>query len=120
VGIAARLNDRQFNGHRVRRIPHPLDDAVDAVITAYRGATPSEQRMMLDEMNKVAVGTLCTYPERLAERDVLRLRHGVVTAAANGKGHSAIWRDEVTFVFDPARPAGQWNWLDGGYSTEET
>jgi len=26
VSIAARLDDKQFNGHRLRGIPHPLDD----------------------------------------------------------------------------------------------
>ena len=29
MGIAARLNGKQFNGHRLRRIPHPLDDVRD-------------------------------------------------------------------------------------------
>lgn len=66
VTVAARLNDRQFNGHRVRRIPHPLDDVIIAVITSYRTASPAEQQAMVDKLNKVAVGALCTFPERLA------------------------------------------------------
>ncbi|WP_433063590.1 hypothetical protein [Dactylosporangium sp. CS-033363] len=64
--VAARLNDRQFRGHRVRRIPHPLDDVIIAVIASYRTASPSERQAMADELNGVALGALCTFPERSA------------------------------------------------------
>jgi len=83
VTVAVRLNDRQFNGHRVRRIPHPLDDVITAVIRSYRRASPSDQRAMVDELNEVAVGALFTFPERLAAialrtHSVEPLRHGLV------------------------------------------
>jgi hypothetical protein len=66
VGIAARLSDKQFNGHRLRRIPHPLDDLIDGVVDAYRKATPSQRQAMMSEMTTTAAGVLCGFAERLA------------------------------------------------------
>jgi hypothetical protein len=81
--IAARLNDRQLNGHRARRIPHPLDDVLAEVIAAYRAATPREQGALVGELNSVGIGALCTFSERLAAvavraESVEPLREGLI------------------------------------------
>jgi len=66
VGIVARHNDKQFNGHRLRRIPHPLDDVVSGVVGAYRDGSPSERPAMLPEMTAKPAAVLCTSAERFA------------------------------------------------------
>jgi hypothetical protein len=83
VSVVARINDRQLIGHRLRRIPHPLDEVVVAVIRAYRTSTASEQVAMLDELNRVGISVLCTFPERLAAvavrgQDVEPLQQGLI------------------------------------------
>jgi hypothetical protein len=66
VSIVARLGDKQFNGHRLRRIPHPLDEVISGVVHVYRNATPPERRAMLVDLPARSAGVLCTYAERLA------------------------------------------------------
>lgn len=66
VDIAARLSDKQFDGHRLRRIPHPLDDVIGGAIDAFRKATPSQRRAMLAGMAPRPAGVLCCFAERLA------------------------------------------------------
>jgi hypothetical protein len=66
VSIVARLSDKQFNGHRLRPIPHPLDDVVGGVVHAYRNAMPAERRVLLVDVTARSAGVLCAYAERLA------------------------------------------------------
>jgi hypothetical protein len=66
VGIVARLNDKQFNGHRLRRIPHPLDDVVAGVVSAYRVGSPAERQVILSEMAAKPAAVLCASAERFA------------------------------------------------------
>ncbi len=83
MGIAARLNGKQFNGHRLRRIPHPLDDVVAGVVGAYRDGSPSEREAILSEMTAIPAAVLCASAERLAPiavstGSVEPLRHALV------------------------------------------
>jgi hypothetical protein len=83
VSVVARLNDRRFNGQRIRRIPHPFDDEVIAVIEAYRQSTAEQRRAMRDELGQVGISVLCTFPDRLAAvavrtRSAEPLRQGLV------------------------------------------
>jgi hypothetical protein len=64
--LVSRLNDKQFNGHRVRVIPHPLDEVIIQVIHTYRGASKAQRQAMLDEMTQRSGGVLCASAERLA------------------------------------------------------
>ena len=66
VGIVPRLNDKQFNGHRLRRIPHPLDDLVSGVVGAYRDGSPSDRQAMLSEVTAKPAAVLCASAERFA------------------------------------------------------
>jgi hypothetical protein len=66
VGIVARLNDKQFNGQRLRRIPHPLDDVVAGVVDAYRDGSPAERQAILAEMTAKPAAVLCASAERFA------------------------------------------------------
>jgi hypothetical protein len=66
VGIVARLNDKQFNGHRLRRIPHPLDDVVAGVVGSYRAGPPIQRQAILSEMTAKPAAVLCAWTERLA------------------------------------------------------
>ena len=62
----ARLNDKQFSGHRTRRIPHPLDNVIAAVVNDYRSARPSQRQAMLQDVTAGPAAILCGFAERLA------------------------------------------------------
>jgi hypothetical protein len=64
--LVSRLNDKQFNGHRVRVIPHPLDEVIIQVIDTYRGASKAQRQAMLEEVTQRSGGVLCASAERLA------------------------------------------------------
>jgi hypothetical protein len=66
VGIIARLDDKRFNGHRLHRIPHPLDDVVAGVVGAYRDGLPAERQAILAEMTAKPAAVLCASAERSA------------------------------------------------------
>lgn len=66
VSITARLNDKQFRGHRLRHIPHPLDEVVAEVIETYRSAAPPLREAILNEMTDIPARVLCGSAERLA------------------------------------------------------
>jgi hypothetical protein len=66
VGIVARLDDKQFNGYRLRRIPHPIGDVVAGVVGAYRDGSPAERQAILSEMTAKPAAVLCAAAERLA------------------------------------------------------
>ena len=62
----AKLNDRNFNGHRVRPIPHPLDDVLSAAIAEYRRGDPRQRQAIRDDLSRMAIRALYQCPERLA------------------------------------------------------
>jgi hypothetical protein len=66
VGIVARLNGKHFDGHRLRRMPHPLDDVVVGVISAYRDGSRAERQAILAEMTAKPAAVLCASAERFA------------------------------------------------------
>src|SRR5262245_36674554 len=66
VGSVPGLSDNQFDGHRLRRIPHPFDDVVAGVVGAYRVGSSAERQSILSEMTAKPAAVLCAYAERLA------------------------------------------------------
>jgi len=83
VSIVARINDRRLSGQRLRRIPHPYDEDVLAVIEAYRQANAVERQVMLDELGRGGISVLNGFADRLAAiavriRSVEPLRQGLV------------------------------------------
>jgi hypothetical protein len=66
VGIVARLNGKQFNGHRLRRIPHPLDGVAAGVVDAYRDGSVAERQAILSDMTAKPAAVLCASAERFA------------------------------------------------------
>jgi hypothetical protein len=64
--IAAGLKDEQFNGYRLRRIPHPLDDVAAGVVGAYGDGSPSERQAILSGMRAKTHSVHCASAERFA------------------------------------------------------
>ncbi|WP_261994374.1 MULTISPECIES: hypothetical protein [unclassified Streptomyces] len=98
VGFSG-LGDRRFNGYLRVRIPHELDNQVEASLCAYMDSPESIRRTTIDDVNGHVAAVFSAYGQRMASiavrtRSVEALGRGLV-AVGLAEGHLDDPRDNL-------------------------
>jgi hypothetical protein len=99
VSLIARLDDKQFNGYLLIRLPSELDDVVARVVAAYQSSSPAEQATLIGAVSGRVAGVLSCYGQRMASiavrsRSEDALRSGLM-AVGMGIAKLDDWRDSL-------------------------
>lgn len=99
MGEIARLRDRDFNGYLRRRIPHPLDEVVSAVVSKYRDGDAHNRKAMVDAVTPRVAGVLNSYGERMAAMAVRTSLQDYLIKALLGMGMAISALEDRRDVF---------------------
>ncbi|MFC8520616.1 hypothetical protein [Streptomyces sp. NPDC057257] len=74
--LLPRLRDKRFNGYLGIRLPHELDDTVEAIVVAHTNGSASLRQKMADAVDGRAAAVLSAYGQRMASMAVRTLSVG--------------------------------------------
>jgi hypothetical protein len=95
----AQLRGRIVDNARYQEGEEPAEDA--ASLLAQTGEACAELESLIRRINRTNTAARLgagTITDALARRDVLKLRHGVITAAGRDRGWNRHLRSELTFI----------------------